>query len=391
MESPESEVEELLGRSDIVGATTDEGKARIFPCDSCGADFEFHIGEQKLKCPFCGFEKDIELADDSKVVEQDFHAMLERIVEFRELDEQAKASETERASGCSEVRCDSCSGVVVFTGTLTSTECPYCGSPIQRENVHTATKRVPVDGVLPFLIERSTVQGKLKDWVKSRWFAPGDFKKRGAQGKFNGVYLPYWTFDSLTFNSYSGERGENYTVRVGTGKNKRTETRTRWYPASGRFQRFFDDVLVVASQGFPESYIIALEPWPLTECVPFTQQYLAGYLARTYDIELDRGFEQGKKRIDNAILSDVRGRIGGDKQRVHSVKSRYDAVTYKHLLLPVYLMTYRFKNKPYGIFVNAVTGEIQGQRPYSWVKILMAILAGALAIIAAFVIFNMAK
>lgn len=148
---------------------------------------------------------------------------------------------------------------------------------------------------------------------------------------------------------------------------------------------------MVASQGFPESYIIALEPWPLTECVPFTQQYLAGYLARTYDIELDRGFEQGKKRIDNAILSDVRGRIGGDKQRVHSVKSRYDAVTYKHLLLPVYLMTYRFKNKPYRIFVNAVTGEIQGQRPYSWVKILMAILAAVLAIIAAFVIFNMAK
>jgi len=204
------------------------------------------------------------------------------------------------------------------------------------------------------------------------------------------VYLPYWTFDTLTFNAYSGERGENYTVRTGTGKNKRTETRTRWYPASGNFQRFFDDVLVVASQGFPENYIIALEPWPLTECVPFTQQYLAGYLARTYDVELDGGFEKGKQRIDAEILSDVRGRIGGDKQRVHSVKSRYDAITYKHLLLPVYLMTYRFKNKPYRIFVNAVTGEIQGERPYSWVKISMAILAGALAVIAAVVLFNMA-
>ena len=301
MESPESEMQEVLGRSDVVGATTDEGKGRIFPCESCGADFEFNIGQQKLKCPYCGFEKDVELTTDSEVVEQDFHAMLERIVEFRELDEEAKANEAEGVTGCSEVRCDSCSGVVVFSGTLTSTDCPYCGSPIQRENVHTATKRVPVDGVLPFLVERSTVQGKLKEWVKSRWFAPGDFKKRGAQGKFNGVYLPYWTFDSLTFNVYSGERGENYTVRVGTGKNKRTETRTRWYPASGRFQRFFDDVLVVASQGLPENYIIALEPWPLTQCVPFTQQYLAGYLARTYDIELDRGFEKGPDPEGNGV------------------------------------------------------------------------------------------
>ena len=100
--------------------------------------------------------------------------------------------------------------------------------------------------------------------------------------------------------------------------------------------------------------------------------------------------KRGKQRIDAEILSDVRGRIGGDKQRVHSVKSRYDAITYKHLLLPVYLMTYRFKNKPYRIFVNAVTGEIQGERPYSWVKISMAILAGALAVIAAVVLFNMA-
>jgi hypothetical protein len=124
------------------------------------------------------------------------------------------------------------------------------------------------------------------------------------------------------------------------------------------------------------------------KCVPFTQQYLAGYLARTYDVELDRGFEKGKQRIDAAIRADVKRRIGGDKQRVHGVNSRYDAITYKHLLLPVYLMTYRFKNKPYRIFVNAVTGEIQGQRPYSWAKISMAVLAGVVAIITVVVILN---
>ena len=213
MESPKSEIEQVLGRSDAVGATTDEGKGRIFPCESCGADFEFNIGEQKLKCPFCGFEKEVELAVESEVAEQDFQVMLDRVLEFRELKEKAEPSEP---SDCSEVRCESCSGVVVFTGTLTSTECPYCGSPIQRENIHTATRRVPVDGVLPFLVERGTVQSKLKQWVKSRWFAPGDFKKRGAQGKFNGIYLPYWTFDSLTFTAYSGERGDNYTVPTRT-------------------------------------------------------------------------------------------------------------------------------------------------------------------------------
>lgn len=369
---------EVLGRSDVAGTTTDEGKGRIFPCEGCGADLEFNIGQQKLKCPYCGFSKEIEIVEDAAVEEQDYLAMLERVRMSR-----AQGAEEETVEGdYSEVRCESCGGHVVFSGTLTSTECPYCGSPIQRENVHSVTKRIPVDGVLPFLIERETVQKRLRDWVASRWFAPNEFKKRGAEGKFNGVYLPYWTFDTLTFNAYSGERGENYTVTVGSGKNKRQETRTRWYPASGRFQRFFDDVLVVASQGLPSNFIIGLEPWPLEKCIPFTQQLLAGHLARTYDVELDEGFQHGKVRIDSAISSDVRQRIGGDKQRIHSINSRYDAITFKHLLLPVWLMTYRYNDKPYRIFVNAATGEVQGERPYSWVKITLAVL-GAIAAVAA--------
>lgn len=364
---------EVLGRSDVAGATTDEGKGRVFPCEGCGADLEFNIGQQKLKCPFCGYEKDIEIAEDAQIQEQDFHAMLERVRQARE------RGPEEVEGNYNEVRCGSCGGTVVFEGTLTSTDCPYCGTPIQREHVHTATKRIPVDGVLPFLVDQKKAKAGLQQWVQSRWFAPNEFRKRGAEGRFNGVYLPYWTFDTLTFNVYQGQRGENYTVTVGTGKNRRTETRTRWYPASGRFQRFFDDVLVVASQGLPAKYIIALEPWPLAQCVPFSQQFLAGHLARTYDVELDEGFVEGKQRIDAAIRSDVRRRIGGDKQRIHSIDSRYDAITFKHLLLPVWLLTYRFRDKPYRVFVNAVTGEVQGERPWSFVKILLVVLAGLAA------------
>ncbi len=97
-------------------------------------------------------------------------------------------------------------------------------------------------------------------------------------------------------------------------------------------------------------------------------------------MELDDGFVEGKRRIDAAIDSDVRSRIGGDKQRVHSIQSRYDAITFKHLLLPVWLMTYRYHDKPYRLFVNAATGEVQGQRPYSWVKIFFAVMAGTAAV-----------
>ena len=371
---PSIESVEVLGRSDVAGQRTDEGRGRVFPCEGCGADLEFNIGQQQLKCPYCGFQKELELEEEAEVREQDFHEMLERIRLLQE------AGAVLEVADQSEVRCDSCGGNVVFTGTLTSLDCPYCGSPIQRENIHSATQRIPVDGVLPFLIDHDRAAKRIQAWISSRWFAPNAFLKRGAEGDFNGVYLPYWTFDSLTFNIYSGERGENYTVTVGTGKNRRTETRTRWYPASGRFQRFFDDVLVVASKGWPHDFLQELEPWPLSKCLPFTQQVLAGHFARTYDIHLDEGFRLARVRIDAAIDRDVRRRIGGDKQRVHNIKSRYDAITFKHLLLPVWMLVYRFHDRPYQVFVNGATGEVQGERPYSWVKITLAVL-GVLAVV----------
>lgn len=366
------------GTTESAGQTTDEGKGRIFPCEGCGADLTFHIGEQQLKCSHCGYEKEIELSEEADVEEQDFHEMLARMSEMRA--ERAEQEQGEDDDGRQEVRCESCGGHTVFTDTLASSECPYCGSPIQLEDAYKAEDRVPVDGVLPFLVEKEQAQENLAAWVKSRWFAPNEFLRRGVQGKFNGVYLPYWTYDSMTGNVYHGQRGEHYWVEVGTGDNKRRERRTRWYPASGSFQRFFDDVLVIASRGLPSKLVIRLEPWPLHHVSPFNQEMLAGYLARTYEVELDEGFGEARGRIEAAIEQEVRERIGGDEQRVNSINTHYDAITFKHLLLPVWLLAYRFHEKAYQVMVNAGTGEVQGERPWSWVKITAAVVTAVVAI-----------
>lgn len=387
----------VRGSSKTAGSLVDEGKGRTFPCEGCGSDLTFHIGQQRLKCPFCGHEKEIQIAPEATIVEQDFSLMLQKLrkIRLKKKEEEeairqkhadlpaemAPPAKPDDPNALHEIRCGGCGGTVEFLGSLTSTECPYCATPLQRENVHDAEDRIPADGVLPFLIDRKKAKEELVAWVKSRWFAPNEFRKRGVDGKFSGVYLPYWTFDSMTFSRYTGQRGEHYYVEVRDGNETKRERRTNWYPVSGAFERFFDDVLVVAAKGLPEKLVQELEPWPLEKCTPFNQQMLAGYLARTYETELEEGFTGAKGRMDEAIAAEVRKRIGGDEQRINSVNSQYNAITFKHLLLPVWLLAYRYHDKAYQVLINAATGEVQGERPWSWLKITLTSLLAVAAVV----------
>jgi len=187
----------------------------------------FDVATQRLRCPYCAHVKDLSEAARTKVEEQDFEKRLATLAEQR------GKTRPIRAEDVHEVRCGSCGANVVFQGTLTSTHCPFCGIPVQREKVHdlTATDRIPVDGILPFQVVSARAQEILRKWVTSRWFAPGEFKRRGVDARFQGVYVPYWTYDAMTFNRYTGLRGEHYWVTVGSGKNARRVRKTRWWPA----------------------------------------------------------------------------------------------------------------------------------------------------------------
>ncbi len=366
-----------IGHADTghAGQRIDEGKGRVFPCEGCGADLRFHIGAQSLVCPYCGHVKEIDISEDAAVEEHDFSATLAHARELREK-RRARDESSESGVAAQEVTCDSCGATVMFIGSLVSSECAFCGQPVQVDAAKQVEEILPVDGVLPFQVKREKAREYLRKWVKSRWFAPNEFKRAGVGGKFGGVYLPFWTYDSLTFSHYVGQRGEHYYVSTGSGKHKSTQRRTRWYPASGSFQRFFDDVLVVGTASLSTKLLRKLEPWPLRLCQPYDQRLIAGFLARKYDVELEQGFREAKVLIDEAIRAEVRRRIGGDTQRIHSVNSRYDAITFKHLLLPVWSLGYRYQQKTYQMVINAVTGEVQGTRPWSAWKITLAALGG---------------
>jgi DNA-directed RNA polymerase subunit RPC12/RpoP len=338
---------------------TTEGQKR-FPCEQCGARLAYAPGTTVLRCAHCGHENTIPQSEE-EIEELDYHEYVGRLCEGAECEERHV------------VKCDACAAEFQPPPNVTASTCPFCGSHIVA--TEKTERLLKPKSLLPFRVTGREAETAFRDWLRKRWFAPNKLRQYARQEqKLNGMYCPYWTYDADTKSFYRGERGDDYYVTVGTGKNRRTERRTRWTSVSGTVWNTFDDVLIVASHSLPKRYAIALEPWDLQNLAPYSDEYLSGFAAESYQVDLEQGFALARGIMDERIRASIRADIGGDHQRIHSVKTQYDNVTFKHVLLPVWLSAYRFREKIYRFLVNARTGEVQGERPYSWIKITLFVL-----------------
>jgi hypothetical protein len=274
-----------------------------------------------------------------------------------------------------------------------SDRCQFCGAPLVAET--TGGEMVVPEAVLPFALDRSALRTALRKWASSRWFAPNGLKKVTEAESSHSTYLPHWTYDTRTASQYDGQRGEHYYVTETYTENGETRTRqvqhTRWYSVSGRVTRDFDDVLVAGTTKVPAKHLDALVPWVLAEAEPYQPEYLAGHETLRYDVEPEAGLDVAKSRMASIIEQDCRRDIGGDEQRVQSVDTRYWDIAFKLMLMPVWIACYLHGGRTFNILVNARTGEVSGERPYSAAKIVSAILAGLLLIAAIVVAVMLAR
>ena len=342
-------------------------------CPNCGASLSYKPGTTQLVCEHCGssFEIKTDAAVQDAQKENDLAVALSGNAQTAQPQGQAYV-----------VKCPACGAETAMDKNIFSAECAFCGSPI---TVAPDTRSVAnPQAVLPFKLEKQAAMTEFNKWLRKLWFAPNKLKESASSDRLNGIYLPFWTFDANTESGYQGERGEHYYETVRQVVNGREENvrvmKTRWYSVSGHVNRAFDDILVTASQALPEKYLDLLEPWDLPNLVPFDQRYLSGFKAEVSQVAIQEGYDEAKQVMGAAIQQDVCQDIGGDEQRVHSVQTQYNATTYKYILLPVWLSIYRYGNKVYRFVVNARTGEVHGERPYSVIKIILAVLA-ALAIL----------
>lgn len=343
-----------------------------FPCQKCGALLKFTPGTHQLTCQYCGHANQIVVRNEA-IQEYDFYQALQEL------------SQAKPVTDLAQIQCDACGASFKFENSLHAGECPFCGTAIVTSTAH--ARPITPKSLLPFRINEAEAKQQFKRWLKGLWFAPGKVKKYADDdAKLTGIYIPYWTFDSSTETSYLGARGDVYyvTQQVEYVENGRVVTGTRevpqirWTPVRGRVSRFFDDVLIGASKSLPRQILDHLEPWDLNNLVPFNEDYLKGFGSEYYQVALDQGFDEAKHKMDNVIYQDIAFDIGGDQQRIDQFNTTHHNPTYKHCLLPVWSAAFRYQQKSYRFVINGRTGQVQGERPYSYWKIAFAVIFGLL-------------
>lgn len=344
-------------------------------CISCGASLKYKPGTEHLHCQYCGQDNEIPHIQ-KEIIEFDFNEYI------------SKFESTAPHSAVTTVQCTNCAATTTLPPNITSMSCAYCATPLIIEQRVTENIITP-HALLPFALNQNQAAEKFRHWIKGLWFAPNKLQKMSmTTDTIKGVYTPYWTYDANTETQYIGQRGTWHyrTVSYQTVQDGKTVTKhkqeryTVWSMASGVVRNIFDDILVNASHSLPRNYADQLEPWPLKDIKSFTPEFLSGFLSEKYQIDLKNGFDFAKNKMDNVITDSVRRDIGGDEQRILSKDTEYNDVTFKHVLLPIYISAYRYNNKVFRFLVNGATGKVKGERPWSVWKITFAVLGGLLLI-----------
>jgi hypothetical protein len=289
------------------------------------------------------------------------------------------------------VRCQSCQAISVFDPERVGQRCDFCGSSalVPYEEIKEVFRP---ESLLPMKLSENQVRDSIRTWYRTRWFAPNKLKTSALTDTVKGLYIPYWTFDAQVHADWTAESGYYYyvteTYRDANGETKTRQVRKiRWEFSSGSLDHFFDDELVPASKGVHPDMLRRIEPFPTQELTPYQPGFLSGWVVERYQIDLVAAAGTAREEMDAQTERMCAAQVPGDTHRNLNVQARYSRQTFKHILAPIWLLTYQYGAKIFQVVINGYTGAIAGKYPKSWIKITLAVL-GVLAV--AGVIFALA-
>jgi hypothetical protein len=348
-----------------------------FSCPACGGEAQWNPAKKALICPFCATVSPVQVeltaAGESAIQEHDL------VVALRSIPDNKRGWQAEKLS----VKCQSCQAISVFDAQRVGQRCDFCGSSslVPYEEVKEAIRP---ESLLPMKVSETQVRESIRQWYGSRWFAPNALKTKALTDTVKGLYIPYWTFDAQVHADWTAESGWHYyeteSYRDSEGKMQtRQVQKTRWQWTSGSVDHFFDDELVPASRGVHEAMLRKIEPFPTKELTPYQSGFLSGWVVERYQIDLVAAAKEARDDMEGKIQSLCASQVPGDTHRNLSVRSNYSGQTFKHILVPIWLLSYVYGTRAFQVIINGYTGSIAGEFPKSWVKIfflIFAIIAG---------------
>jgi hypothetical protein len=339
-------------------------------CPACGAQAEWNPGKQRLVCPYCGTEAPYELDRDTGKIRE-----IDLVTALRELPDELRGWQAERRS----VQCQSCKAVMVFDPARVGQNCEFCGSPALVDYQEVKAPIRP-QSLLPFKVGQSQVRETIRRWLGSLWFAPGALKRRALVDTVHGLYIPYWTFDARVRCPWDAEAGHYYFVneefRDNQGRRQVRQVRkVRWEAASGVVDHFFDDEPVPGTRGLPLALLRQVEPFPTTtDLVPYDTGYLSGHVVEHYQVVLIDAAKRSQEQMHARLMELCAAQVPGDTYRNLRIRPGYSSQTFKHVLVPVWLLTYTYGPRVFQVVVNGYTGRMAGSYPKSPWKILGVVL-----------------
>ncbi len=340
-----------------------------FACPACGAEAIWNPAKQALICPFCGTTSPAVLDPNAGgILEHDL------VTALRGITDDKRGWQVEKRY----VKCQSCQAISVLDPSRQAQRCEFCGSAQLVAYEQTKDAFRP-ESMLPFKVSEDKARDGIRSWYGKLWLAPNALKRRAMTDTVKGIYLPYWTFDAHVDATWTAEAGHYYyTTESYTDNNGRTQTRQvqhiRWEPAAGSLQHFFDDDLICASVGVHPDLLRGVEPFPTKELVAYDPGYVAGWVVERYQIDLISAAKAAREAMDAQLRQLCGAQVPGDTYRNLEVRANYSGQTFKHILAPVWLLSYAFGAKAFQAVMNGVTGAIQGEYPKSWIKVTLLVL-----------------
>lgn len=335
-------------------------EARTSDCDACGGEMYYSPVKRMLVCKFCSSTKEVEFtSDDVKEI------LLDEIYEYEKDEDWGLEAKV--------VECKNCGGQTVMEPEDETSYCVFCGS--QHMVVHEEHDAgLKPQGIVPYEINYKDARKRMDTWVRRRWLAPRDLKERFRGKNLKGVYMPYWTFDADVRADYRCRIGEYYYV--GSGDDRKRKTKWRHY--GGSHHRFFDDSLVLGIDSDESRLMKRIEPFRTGKgkVMDFRPDFLAGYLAKKHTIKPSPAWHICRENMATDIASEIKRSLPGDTYDSYRQTVVYSNVTFKHILLPVYMSAYDYNAKVYNVLINGQTGEVQGSAPISPVKIAGLVVLG---------------